>query len=87
MSYTLIQEREVKAARKAHRCIWCGQPINVGESYTYERSIFEGEPQTHHWHPECLGAMRALCAEEGGEVEFNAFYEERPKQDPTSPNP
>lgn len=75
MSYTLLSEREVKAARKAHRCIWCGQAINAGDPYTYERSIFEGQPQSHHWHPECLGAMREEMAGEGGEgYEFNPWY-------------
>jgi hypothetical protein len=79
MSYTLIEEREVKAASKAHRCIWCGQPIEIGQPYTYERSIFEHQPQSHHWHPECLGAMRTMIANEGGDdVMFNAYYEERP---------
>lgn len=79
MSYQLIEERQVKAARKAHQCIWCSQSIAVGESYTYERSIFEGDPQSHHWHPECLEAMREVIAYEGGgEVTFDAYNEERP---------
>ena len=79
MSYTLIEERLVKAARKAHKCIWCGEQIEVGQSYTYERSVFEGDPQSHHWHPECLGAMRKVIAYEGsGEVMFDAYNEERP---------
>lgn len=78
MSYTLLEERKVKAARKAHRCIWCGQPINVGDTYTYERSIYEGDPQSHHWHDECLDVMREIAGDEGGECSFNAYNEERP---------
>ena len=79
MSFTLIEERQVKAARKAHRCIWCGESIAVGSSYTYERSIFEGHPQSHHWHPECLEYMRDLAHEEGGEIAFDAYNEDRPE--------
>ena len=78
MSYLLLEERQVKAARKAHRCIWCGEPIPAGSAYTYERSIFEGEPQSHHWHPECVDAMRAIASNEGGECEFRPYDEERP---------
>jgi len=57
-NYTLLGERDVKAARKPHRCIWCGELIEVGSPYTYERSIFEGEAHSNHWHLECLKAMR-----------------------------
>lgn len=80
MSYVLIEERKVAAARKVHRCIWCGQSINAGEPYTYERSIFEGDPQSHHWHPECLEIMREIAHLEGGDVAFNAYQEERPEK-------
>lgn len=80
MSFVLIEERQVKAARKVHRCIWCGQSIDVGEPYTYERSIFEGDPQSHHWHQECLDCMREVAHQEGGEVAFNAYQEERPEK-------
>ena len=79
MSFTLIQERAVKAARKEHICIWCGQKIPVGTPYTYERSIFENEPQSHHWHPECLDAMHELALDNGGESTFTAFDNERPQ--------
>jgi hypothetical protein len=77
VSFILIEERHVKAARKAHKCIWCGQQIEAGQPYTYERSIFEGDPQSHHWHPECLSAMRAEMDAEDGEFEFNPYYNER----------
>ena len=79
MSYLLLQERNVKSSRKEHRCIWCGQQIAIGEPYTYERSIFEGQPQSHHWHCECLDAMRDVVRNEGGECLFDAYNEERPE--------
>lgn len=48
---------EVRTARKPHRCIWCGQPISAGEQYRYQRLIFDGEPNSNHWHPECFDAV------------------------------
>jgi hypothetical protein len=79
MSYTLIEERTVKAARKAHQCIWCGELIPIGTSYVYERSVFEGDPQSNHWHSECVEAMRAIMAAEGEcEMTFDPGQNERP---------
>lgn len=77
MSYTLIS-CEMRKARKPHRCIWCGEAIAVGDSYEYERSIFDGKPQSHHWHPECLKAMHSEAADEGGSLEFMPHDNERP---------
>ncbi len=77
MSYHLLSERKVVAARKQHRCIWCGQAINVGEPYTYERSVYDGQMQTHHWHPECLPAAQAEMREWNDE-EFLPYEHERP---------
>lgn len=78
MGYTLIETREVKAARKAHRCIWCGELINVGDPYLYERSIFDGRPQNHHWHGECSEASVTHFANDG--PEFTAYENERPTE-------
>lgn len=81
MSYTLIEERPIKSARKAHQCIWCGESIPVGTSYIYERSIFEGDPQSNHWHSECVKAMRDMMAAEGEcEMTFDPGQNERPTQ-------
>lgn len=80
MSYTLIEERTIKAARKMHKCIWCGEAIHKGDSYVYERSIFEGDPQSNHWHSECVGAMRKIMADEGEcEITFDPWQNERPR--------
>ena len=69
MSYRLLSETYRKA-RKRYRCVWCGQSIAEGESHIHEASIYEGEFQSHRWHPECLDAMRREADENGGEVEF-----------------
>ena len=57
MSYTLLNQRTVKS-RKGRRCIWCPEPINTGDTATVESSVFEGEFQYHHWHPECWKASQ-----------------------------
>jgi hypothetical protein len=46
VSYTLLSE-STPVARKAHRCIWCGERIAAGERYTHERSIYDGGFQNH----------------------------------------
>ncbi len=67
MSYTLLSEHD-RIARKTHRCIWCPELIAFGDKYRDERSVFDGEMQNHHWHPECWQAaikfFTASCEEE-----------------------
>lgn len=76
MGYTLLSEVE-HTARKAHRCIWCGEGIAIGSRYIRERSIFDGEPQSHKWHLECLGAARDGWAA-GDDAEFSPGSNDRP---------
>lgn len=76
MSYTLFAMTH-PVARKDHRCIWCGQKIAKGEQYTFERSVFDGEMQNHHWHPECLEDCR-IENEHAGEWEFMPYSNDRP---------
>ena len=78
MSYQLIRN-ETRKARKPHRCIWCGEWINVGEKYERERGVYDGDMQNSDWHPECSAALSELVAAEGGEVEFDSHSNERPK--------
>lgn len=78
MSFTLIEQRQVRAARKQHKCIWCGEAIPEGSSYIKERSIFNDEPQSHHFHAECLGALQDAVSE-SGEAEFEPYVNERPE--------
>ena len=44
---------EWRKARKPHRCIWCGEPIAIGETYRHWRGKFEGEVMSNDWHKEC----------------------------------
>lgn len=75
MSCTTIGETTQKA-KKEHRCSWCGQQILVGESYLRSRVVFEGDPQTNKFHPEC-GDAAAADNMEWGEG-FMPYEQERP---------
>jgi hypothetical protein len=74
MNYQLIME-SFPRSRKAHKCIWCGESIPVGEKYRHEISKYCGL-QNHHWHLECTAASMEYFA--SGEEEFEAYENERP---------
>src|SRR5690348_8752902 len=76
MGYTLLSKTD-PVARKDHRCIWCGQRIPKGEGYINERSIYDGDMQNHHWHPECWEASKEEFSREC-EWEFSPYDNERP---------
>lgn len=70
---------ETLTARKAHRCMSCGEPVNPGEQYTRWRCYDSGDVGTVKMHPECH-AMHCADAEGmgGGPWEFTPFSHERP---------
>ena len=74
---TFLSE-ETHRARKQHTCSWCGQKIEPGESYVRQRLIFEGEPVTNKFHPECDEASSIVAREEGGCFTFDPGENERP---------
>lgn len=76
MSYALLRDT-ARVAIKKHRCIWCGEPILIGDKYRYEESIYEGHFQHHHWHPECDEDSRDYFR--SGEEEFMPYSAERPQ--------
>lgn len=59
--YRLLDQSD-PVARKAHRCIWCGERIDVGETYRREKSVYYGHMQNHAWHPECVKDRYASLA-------------------------
>lgn len=79
MSYVLIEQRDVHAARKDHKCIWCGEAILAGTSYIRERSVCNGNPQSFKWHQECLEAGNDLACDEGADFEFEPYANDRPR--------
>lgn len=58
---------EWRKARKAHRCIWCGEQIVIGEKYRHWRGKFEGDVMSNDWHKECDDAATSIDLEEGFE--------------------
>jgi hypothetical protein len=74
--FCLLNEARPKA-RKQHRCIWCGQPINKGDVYLFQAITWDGSIQNQHWHFECADAQQAE-ARETGEPEFMPHENERP---------
>lgn len=56
---TLLSKTE-PAARKQHRCEWCGEPIVPGEKHVKNVMIFEGDFQSWRAHKECIHMMNCL---------------------------
>jgi hypothetical protein len=77
--YQLFSLTDRKAA-KAHRCIWCGEAIAVGERYQDERSVYDGEFQHHKWHPECQADAQEDWRQ-GGDAEFMPWSAPRPQRE------
>jgi hypothetical protein len=54
MSYYVHLVTLKPKARKPHRCIWCGEQIDQGETYVLKKGVYEGyQMQTTKWHAEC----------------------------------
>ena len=80
MTYHLFSDT-VRNAAKQHRCIWCGQAINKGDSHHDERSVYDGSFQNHRWHTECIKEARDGWAQ-GDDEEFIPHSAERPQSIP-----
>lgn len=57
MSAEFFTVAEVKASRKAHRCYWCLQMIEVGQPKVTTSGKFEGDFLFTRFHPECYKAL------------------------------
>lgn len=83
MGTTLISS-ELRKARKARPCTWCGQRIEPGQIYRHERLRVDGDFGVHNLHPECDEALNAAARAEGGEFEFTPGEGERPQLEKTT---
>lgn len=55
-------------ARKAHKCTECGRQIEVGETYEYRTTLYDGSVSTHKTCSHCLVAREWLSRVCGGWV-------------------
>jgi hypothetical protein len=51
----VLRDERVKA-RKAGRCIWCGEAIQKGEVHHIQAGKVDGEFQANRYHSECYEA-------------------------------
>jgi len=70
--------RTTPRARKPHKCIWCGEQIEVGEKHHKIVGKYFGEFQNHRFHDECLDESHEHCDENDGE--FFPYENERPER-------
>ncbi len=70
---TFFSETRTSRARKAHRCEWCFEQIEVGEVYAHYTGAEGGRWFTAKWHPECLDV-----AQESGGFEYTPGEGTRP---------
>ena len=71
-------EAKTHKARIRHRCLWCWQFIEVGETYTRYRWFGDDEPGTVKAHPECYEAILEAAREDGGVCEWTPGQERPP---------
>lgn len=71
-------EPETHKAQKRHRCSWCGETIEPGNTYLRYRFFDCGDAGTVKMHPECYEAMQEEAKQEGGFMEWTPGEHERP---------
>jgi lipocalin len=65
---------ETRKARKDHRCTYCGEVINKGDDYTFQKGHYDGAWYELKMHPEC---WEDQC--ENGDGEYTLYSNERPQ--------
>lgn len=54
---SFYNEREVKSCRKASRCYWCAESIEVGSPKFNITGVYQGDFGSSDFHPECKAAL------------------------------
>lgn len=57
-----------RKARKLHKCSECRRQINVGETYQYDFTVFEGSPDTYKTCQHCCVLREWLLKNCGGYI-------------------
>lgn len=73
-----MTDTQTLVAAKTHRCTWCWQSINKGDTYMRYRFFNGGDAGTCKMHPECYDAMEQAATEEGGWFEWVPGMERPP---------
>jgi len=63
----------IRTARKDHKCTYCAELINKGDTYTYQKGNYEGSWFESKMHHECFDDM---C--EFGDGSYTPYSNERP---------
>lgn len=71
---SFYKETIIQGARKVHRCNWCHERIERGNSYRRIIGTEAGDFFRAKYHPECNSAITEYC------IENNAFGEELPDE-------
>jgi hypothetical protein len=67
-------------ARKNHCCEWCGELIKVGEVYTRDVGVFQGDFYSSPLHTECKEASKEYVVQSlPDDAEFSSWSMERGK--------
>lgn len=59
---SLFSEREIRSARKQHKCDECQNPINVGESYRSVFGVWDGMADSHRLCSYCVACKEYVEA-------------------------
>lgn len=59
--YSAILSDKVRTARKTHRCRECNRPIQPGEKYRVEKTLFDGSVGTVKTCMDCNSIRTHLC--------------------------
>ena len=57
MSFELLSG-SFPVAKKAHKCVWCGEEIKIGEKHYKFVGLNDGDFQSSRLHNECWDAMK-----------------------------
>ena len=68
-------DAKTRKARKERPCIYCGEPIGKGDTYTFQSGNFDGSWYDNHYHQECFDDLA-----QAGFDEFTPYSGERPKE-------
>lgn len=70
-----FSEAKTVTAVKPHRCTYCGQQIEIGEEYQFQKGNHDGRWFVTKMHQECFDDM---C--ETGDGEYIPYSNERPEK-------